>query len=109
MPQVEGKFQTSTVRDAAQVPYTGFVKAYMHNGYLTSLKQVVHFYNTRDVYPYSVESGQCPSGTIEKVTCWPMPEDPNNLNMTIGKLGLTNAEENEIVAFLETLVDGFKP
>jgi cytochrome c peroxidase len=109
LPQVEAKFQTSTVRDAAQVPYRGFVKAYMHNGYLTSLKQVVHFYNTRDVYPYAVESGQCPSGTIEKVTCWPMPEDSNNLNMTIGKLGLTNAEENEIVAFLETLVDGFKP
>jgi hypothetical protein len=27
--------------------------------------------------------------------------------MTIGKLGLTNAEENDLVAFLETLTDGF--
>src|SRR4029077_8811232 len=34
LPQFEAKFQTSTVRDAAMVPYTGFVKAYMHNGYL---------------------------------------------------------------------------
>lgn len=107
--QFEAKFQTSTVRDAAMVPYSGFVKAYMHNGYLTSLKQVVHFYNTRDVYPFAVQSGHCPSGTIEKVTCWPMPEDPNNINMTIGKLGLTDTEEDEIVAFLRTLVDGFKP
>jgi cytochrome c peroxidase len=41
------------------------------------------------------------------VNCWPMPEDPNNENMTIGKLGLTNAEENDLVAFLETLTDGF--
>jgi cytochrome c peroxidase len=109
LPQFEGKFQTSTARDAAKVPYASFVKAYMHNGYLTSLKEVVHFYNTRDVYPYPVLSGNCPSGTVEKVTCWPMPEDPNNENMTIGKLGLSSAEEDDIVAFLGTLVDGYKP
>jgi cytochrome c peroxidase len=109
LPQFEGKFQTSTVRDAAMVPYEGFVKAYMHNGYLTSLKEVVHFYNTRDVYPYHVLSGHCPKGTKEKVTCWPMPEDTNNENTVIGKLGLTSEEEDDIVVFLRTLVDGFKP
>lgn len=109
LPQFEGKFQTSTARDAAQIPYAGFVKAYMHNGYLTSLKEVVHFYNTRDVYPFNVLSGHCPTGTVEKVNCWPMPEDPNNENTTIGRLGLTSAEEDDIVAFLKTLVDGFKP
>jgi hypothetical protein len=27
--------------------------------------------------------------------------------MTIGNLGLTDAEENDLVAFLETLTDGF--
>jgi cytochrome c peroxidase len=109
VPQFDGKFQTSTARDAAMMPYPGFVKAFMHNGYLTRLKQVVHFYNTRDVYAFPVQSGHCPSGTVEKVTCWPMPEDRNNINKTIGKLGLTDAEEDEIVAFLQTLVDGFKP
>jgi cytochrome c peroxidase len=109
LPQFEGKFQTSTARNAAMVPYPGFVKAYMHNGYLTSLKEVVHFYNTRDVYPFPVLSGNCPKGTVEKVTCWPMPEDPNNENTTIGKLGLSDEEENDIVAFLNTLVDGYKP
>ena len=109
LPQFEGKFQTSTARNAAMLPYPGFVKAYMHNGYLTSLKEVVHFYNTRDVYPYHVLSGHCPKGTIEKVTCWPEPEDPDNENMVIGKLGLTSDEEDDLVAFLQTLVDGFKP
>ena len=109
LPTFEGKFQTVTARDAAMVPRPGFVKAYMHNGYLLSLKEVVHFYNTRDVYPYNVLSGHCPEGTIEKVTCWPMPEDNNNKNMTIGKLGLTDEEEDDIVAFLGTLVDGYKP
>ena len=38
-----------------------------------------------------------------------MPEDTDNENMTIGKLGLTSEEEDDIVAFLKTLVDGFKP
>ncbi len=107
LPFFEGKFQTSTIRDAGKVPYPGFVKAYMHNGYLLSLKEVVHFYNTRDVYAQPVLSGNCPAGTIEKVTCWPMPEDPNNENMTIGRLGLTSAEEDDLVAFLQTLNDGF--
>ena len=106
-PQFQGKFQTSTARNSAKVPYPGFVKAYMHNGYLTSLKQVVHFYNTRDVFAYPVTSGHCPSGTIEKVTCWPIPEDSNNMDMTVGNLGLTDREENELVAFLNTLSDGF--
>jgi len=27
--------------------------------------------------------------------------------MTVGSLGLTDAEENQVVAFLETLTDGF--
>ena len=43
-------------------PYpTGvFVKAFMHNGYLLSLKEVVHFYNTRDKFAFNVQSGHCP-------------------------------------------------
>ena len=36
-----------------------------------------------------------------------MPEVKNNLDMTTGKLGLTDLEENQIVAFLRTLTDGF--
>jgi cytochrome c peroxidase len=109
LPFFEGKFQTSTARNVGKVPYAGFVKAYMHNGYLLSLKEVVHFYNTRDAYPGAFVNGQCRPGTVEKVNCWPPPEDPNNENMTIGHLGLTNAEENDLVAFLETLTDGFVP
>jgi cytochrome c peroxidase len=111
-PFFVGKFQTSTLRDVGQVPppippSTTFVKAFMHNGYLLSLKEVVHFYNTRDKFAFNVQSGHCPKGTVEKVTCWPTPEEQDNKNMTIGNLGLTNAEENQLVAFLETLTDGF--
>ena len=116
-PFFVGKFQTSSLRNVGQVPPpptggypTGvFVKAFMHNGYLLSLKEVVHFYNTRDKFKFNVESGHCPKGTVEKVTCWPMPEELDNENITIGNLGLTNAEENDLVAFLQTLTDGFVP
>jgi hypothetical protein len=36
-----------------------------------------------------------------------MPEVPNNIDMTSGNLGLTDKEEDQIVAFLQTLSDGF--
>lgn len=38
-----------------------------------------------------------------------MPEVPNNIDMTTGMLGLTDTEENQIVAFMETLTDGYNP
>jgi cytochrome c peroxidase len=76
-------------------------------GYFKSLKEVVHFYNTRDGYPFDVESGHCPAGTKEKVNGWPAPEVPQTKDMTVGKLGLTPTKEDQIVAFLKTLTDGF--
>src|SRR5256714_12414518 len=123
-PTSDGRMQTSTSRDVAMtplqcptteagqldaagnpIPY--FQKEFFHNGYIKSLKQLVHFYNTRDVYPFPVTSGHCPSGTTERVDCWPMPEVANNMDMTVGSLGLTDHEEDQIVAFMETLSDGF--
>jgi cytochrome c peroxidase len=100
-PGFDGKMQTSTARNVDMRPCPTFVKAYMHNGYLKSLKEVVHFYNTRDKFA----AASCAPGT-EKITCWPPPEVTANLNMTIGNLGLTDQEENQIVAFLKTLTDG---
>jgi hypothetical protein len=32
-----------------------------------------------------------------------------NLNTTVGRLGLTDQEEDQIVAFLRALTDGYKP
>ena len=115
-PTVDGQMQVSSARNVAmtppqcpttEAPGPYFQKEFFHNGYIKSLKQLVHFYNTRDVYPFDVTSGHCPAGTTEKVDCWPMPEVKNNLDMTTGKLGLTDLEENQIVAFLRTLTDGF--
>jgi len=115
-PSSDGKMQVSSARNVAmtppqcpttEAPGPYFQKEFFHNGYIKSLKQLVHFYNTRDLYPFNVTSGHCPAGTTEKVDCWPMAEVKNNEDMTVGKLGLTDTEENQIVAFLQTLTDGF--
>jgi len=133
-PTVDGQQQVMTARDVAltppqcptteagqvgpngPIPY--FQKEFFHNGYIKSLKQLVHFYNTRDsvpnpngntTYAFPVTSGHCPAGTVERVTCWPQPEVLNNIDMTTGALGLTDQEENQIVVFMQTLTDGFDP
>ena len=100
----DGKFQTTTLRNTDKRPRPEFVKAYMHNGYLKSLKEVVHFYNTRDTLRRC--NGANDPG--EKVSCWPAPEVPQNLNKTVGKLGLTDKEEDQVVAFLKALTDGYR-
>ena len=124
--QHDGQMQTSTTRNVAMtppqcptteagqfdanghpIPY--FQKEFFHNGYAKSLKQLVHFYNTRDVFGFKVTSGHCPTGTVEKVNCWPMPEVPDNIDMTVGNLGLTDAEENLLVLALQFQTDGFDP
>lgn len=100
-PKFDGKVQVPTLRNVDQRPYPGFVKSYMHNGYLKSLKQVVHFYNTRNqlcATPNDANAGK---------TCWPAPEVSDNEDQTVGALGLTDQDENDIVAFLRTLTDGY--
>jgi cytochrome c peroxidase len=113
---VDGQMQVMTARNVAltppscpttEAPGPYFQKEFFHNGYIKSLKQLVHFYNTRDLYRNAVSSGNCPAGTTEKVNCWPEPEVPQNIDMTTGNLGLTDVEEDQIVAFLQTLSDGF--
>jgi cytochrome c peroxidase len=102
-PSFAGKNKTPTLRNVDKRPRPDFVKAYMHNGYLKSLREVVQFYNTRDVLP------RCKAGDPgEKVSCWPAPEYPETMNRKqLGNLGLTGVQEESIVAFLRTLSDGY--
>ena len=86
LPEEMGKFKVMTLRNIAITP------PYMHNGVFSTLHEVVDFYNTRDL-----------GG-------WPPPEVPENVNQEeLGNLGLTEAEVDTIVAFLETLTDGYVP
>ena len=82
----------------------------MHNGYFKSLKSVVHFHNTRDV------KSSCESFGIYDATeavalandCWPYPEVAENVNTDqLGNLGLTDEEEDALVAFMLTMSDGY--
>jgi cytochrome c peroxidase len=89
-----GKQKVPTLRNVDKRPSPGFVKAYGHNGYFKSLKEIVHFYNTRDV----------PGAG------WPPPEVPQTVNTReLGNLRLSDADEDAIVEFLKTLTDGYVP
>lgn len=82
----EGTFKTPSLRNVAKGEGN---KRYMHNGVFTSLKQVVHFYNTRDV-----------GG-------WPFPEFPDTMSPELGNIGWTDLQEDLVVEFLRTLSDGY--
>ena len=85
----DGAFKVSTLRNLTRTA------PYGHNGYFATLKDIVHFYNTRDV------PGAGPGGAD-----WPAPEVPVNVNVVeLGNLGLTPAEEAAVVAFLKSLTD----
>jgi cytochrome c peroxidase len=87
-----GKHKVPSLRNVDKRPSEEFAKAYMHNGVFKSLREVVHFYNTRDV-----ES-------------WPPPEVADNVNTDeLGDLGLNKKEEGLIVEFMKTLSDGWLP
>jgi len=99
-----GKFKVPTLRNVDKRPSPGFAKAFGHNGYFKSLKEIVHFYNTRDIL------GKCEKVSDPKAgeNCWPEPEVSSNLNREeLGNLGLTEMEEEAIVAFMGTLSDGY--
>lgn len=88
---LKGAFKVSTLRNIA---VTG---PYMHNGVFKDLKTVIHFYNTRDV-----------AGAINPETgeVWEKGEvDINKNTEELGNLKLSEAEENDLLAFLLTLTD----
>jgi cytochrome c peroxidase len=64
---------------------------------------MVHFYNTRDALRRCATND-----TGEGTTCWPQPESTDNINPKfVGRLGLSDEEENALVSFMQTLTGGF--
>jgi cytochrome c peroxidase len=102
-----GKFRTPTTRNVAQ----GQNRTYMHNGALVSLRQVVDFYNTRDVLRRCTgaelnDPSRWGSTALGGIGCWPPPEHGANLDTkNMGKLGLTVQEVDAIVAYMEAMTD----
>jgi cytochrome c peroxidase len=107
----DGKMKVPTLRnvDKWDSSLGTKMKAYSHNGYFKTLKQIVHFYNTRDVKPACQDAFTSVEDAITQ-GCWPGPEVPVNVNTKeLGDLQLTDAQEDAIVAFLKTLSDGYVP
>lgn len=96
----DGKFKVPTLRNIA------LTAPYMHNGYFKTLRGVVAFYNDRDVRPAcKIEATEVEA---LKNNCWPVPEVAENVNKDeLGRLGLTEHEMDDIVAFMQTLTDGY--
>jgi len=88
---LKGAFKVSGLRNIA------VTAPYMHNGVFKNLKTVVHFYNTRDV-----------PGAINPETGSPWRSGEVDINKNteeLGNLGLSDTEEDDLVAFLRTLTD----
>ena len=70
---------------------------YAHNGFFTKMKDLVHFYNTRDV-----------AGALPGKRDWPAAEVPVTMNVDeLGNLGLSKQDEDDLVKFMKTLSDGY--
>ncbi|MCE9633422.1 MAG: c-type cytochrome [Methylophilales bacterium] len=85
-----GKFKVPTLRNVA------VTAPYMHNGVFTNLKDVMRFYNTA-----------CTKGNPDR---WPAAEVEKGRNCDeMGNLKLTESQMEDIIAFMKTLTDGYKP
>lgn len=99
----DGKFKVPTLRNIA---LTG---PYMHNGYFRTLRGTVVFYNDRDKKPLCKDNRVTEAEALQQ-QCWPVPEVITNVNHDeLGDLGLSEREIDDIVAFMHTLTDGWKP
>jgi cytochrome c peroxidase len=87
-PGEHGAFKVPTLRNVALTP------PYAHNGSFETLQEIVHFYSTRD----------------DPAAGWAAPEYPDTVSFDeLGNLGLSSADEDALVAFMNTLTDGYQP
>ncbi|MBR1133166.1 cytochrome-c peroxidase [Bradyrhizobium iriomotense] len=104
-----GMFLTPTLRNTATR------HAFFHNGVFHSLEQVLDFYNFRDTNPEKVFP-RAADGTALKYDDLP-PKYHANVDVTDppfdrhpgDKPAMTEQDEADIIAFLKTLTDGYKP
>jgi cytochrome c peroxidase len=101
-----GRFKTPTLRNVA------LKKSFFHNGVMHSLEDVIRFYSERDVHPekfYPVRA----DGRVDKFNDIPIayqdnldvtaPFDQPNRRQPL----FTDAEIADLLAFLNTLTDGY--
>lgn len=102
-PELCGAFRVPTLRNVALRP------AFFHNGAITTLRDSVSFYVTRETDPFRWYRGEkyddLPPAYRPNVNTSEVPYD------AIPATGprLSEAEIDDLVAFLQTLTDGWKP
>jgi cytochrome c peroxidase len=97
-----GKFKVPTLRNIA------LTAPYMHNGVFQTLREVVNFYATRDTdpwswYPLNQKFNDLPAQYQINVNRTEVPMNRNQGDVP----ALTPQDIDDIVAFLNTLTDGF--
>jgi cytochrome c peroxidase len=103
-----GLFKTPSLRNVA------LRQTFMHNGFFHALRKVVEFYATRDTNPEKWYPRK-PDGSIDAYDDLPAQYRANlNTDPPFGgkpgdKPALNDQEIDDIVAFLETLTDGYNP
>jgi cytochrome c peroxidase len=104
-----GMFKTPTLRN------TAVRKVYFHNGVYHTLKEVMDFYNFRDISPEKVYPLSA-DGKVQKYNDIPVQYHANvdvadpPFNRHLGdKPAMTDQDIADIIAFLQTLNDGYKP
>ena len=104
-----GMFATPTLRNVATR------HAFFHNGVFRSLQQVMDFYAFRDVAPEKVYP-RAPDGQVAKYDDIP-PRFRANIDVVDPPFdrnpgdppAMTEQDERDIIAFLRTLTDGYRP
>jgi cytochrome c peroxidase len=101
-----GFFRSPTVRN------TAIREVFFHNGVFTSLREVLHFYNERDLHPEKYYSRN-PDGSVHRFDDLP-PGYPDNVDHDPpldrkpgAEPALSEADIDDIIAFLQTLTDGY--
>jgi cytochrome c peroxidase len=104
-----GMFLTPTLRNTATR------HAFLHNGVFHTLQEVLDFYNFRDTNPEKVYP-RAADDSVQKLNDIPAQYHANvdvndpPFNRHLGETpAMTTQEEADIIAFLQTLTDGYKP
>jgi cytochrome c peroxidase len=104
-----GMFLTPTLRNTATR------HAFFHNGVFHTLQEVLDFYNFRDTNPEKVYP-RAADGSVQKLNDIPADYHANvdvndpPFNRHLGETpAMTAQEEDDIITFLQTLTDGYKP
>lgn len=102
-PSLYGAFKVPSLRNVA------LTAPYGHNGWFDSLEELIDFYATRDVKTACSASGITAAQAFA-LNCWPSAELADTMNVDeLGNLPLTARDKANIVAFLNTLTDGYIP